>query len=474
MSSRTLKLITALACIAVVVSLLNTYLILDNTNAKQHITEQENRIDELETSLEQLDDQNQIIEELQNTIATQEERITDMQNTINNITLPTELIDEQTEQISALQIALTETKNELSEATSSLHSLSTSLNNLNQNTSTSLSELETTISNIESVVSEISGIEEIVAELTRKTPAEVYVEVHKSVVLIQTPLGQGSGFILDQQNIIVTNYHVVTNETEIEVQFFDGTRTQATTIGADAYSDIAVLEVSSTPADAVPLTLSEENVGIGQQVIAIGNPLGLTESLSVGYISQVNRLLGLEPIIVPIIQLDLTTAPGSSGGPLLDLDGKVVGITNAGTEVGFNFAVPIDIMKRVIPALMSEGYYKHPLVGFSIVPLSPEIIADLNIQNVESDQTGLLVVEVVPDLPAEQAGLTPAITGVQSVTAVDIVLAVDGHPTRTLEEWTAYMEVEVSPNQTITMTLWRSGVTESVTVTTTERPPYQE
>jgi S1-C subfamily serine protease len=474
MSNKTLKLIAGVACIAVIVSLLNTYLILENINSKEQITEQENRINELESSLEQLDEQKQIIDELQTTINAQEERITDLQNILNNFTVPTDLIDEQTQQINALQTALTETKNELSEATSALHSLSTNLNSLNQSTSASLSELESTIGSIENVVSEISDIEELVAGLAIKTPADVYDGAHKSVVLIRTPVGQGSGFMYNDQTTIVTNYHVVKNETDIEIQFFDGTRTQATTIGADAYADIAVLEVSSAPSEAVPLTLSEKLVGIGQQVVAIGNPLGLTESLSVGYISQVNRLLGIEPIIVPIIQLDLTIAPGSSGGPLLDLDGKVVGITNAGTEAGFNFAVPIEIMKRVIPALISEGYYNHPLVGFSIVALTPEMITDLNIQNVESDQTGLLVVEVAPGLPAEQAGLMPAVSGIQSITAVDIVLAVDGHPTRTLEEWTAYVEVEVSPNQEITMTIWRYGETELVTVTTTERPQYQE
>jgi S1-C subfamily serine protease len=337
-----------------------------------------------------------------------------------------------------------------------------------------LSELTSTVEDIEGVISEISNLEELVAKLSVKTPAEVYDEAHKSVVLIRTPVGQGSGFLFNDRNTIVTNYHVVTNETDINIQFFDGTRTQATVIGSDPYADIAVLEVPSAPSGIQPLALSEDSVGVGQQVIAIGNPLGYTESLSVGYISQVNRLLDLEPIIVPILQLDLTTAAGSSGGPLLDLNGNVVGITNAGTDVGFNFAVPVDIMKRVIPSLLSKGEYKHPLVGFSIVPLTPEVIADLNIQNVNTDQTGLLVVEVVANYPAAQAGLNPAVVDPLGVTAVDIVLAVDGHPTLTMEDWTVYMELEVSPNQTITMTLWRSGVISSVTLTTTERPAYQE
>ena len=296
-------------------------------------------------------------------------------------------------------------------------------------------------------------------------------------MVIRTPAGQGSGFLFNTSNIIVTNYHVVADETDIEIEFFDRTRTQATVIGSDAYADVAVLTVPTVPAEAKPLTFGNQCC-IGQQVVAIGNPLGLTESLSVGYISQVNRLLDLEPIIVPVLQLDLTIAAGSSGGPLLDMSGNVVGITNAGTDVGFNFAVPVNIMKRVIPSLIDEGEYKHPFVGVSILPLSPEVITFFNIMNVDPSQTGLLVVEVVPNFPVDEAGLNPAVDatapdGSPGYTAMDIILAVDGHPTFTIEDWSVYMEVEVSPGQSVTFTLWRSGVTSSVAVTTTERPPYE-
>ena len=316
------------------------------------------------------------------------------------------------------------------------------------------------------------NLEAIVDQLLSLTPTQVYEAAYRSVVVIRTTIGQGSGFLYNNSNIILTNYHVVEDETDIEIEFFDRTRTQATVIGSDAYADVAVLSVPTVPTEATPLNFGNQS-SIGQQVVAIGNPLGLTESLSVGYISQVNRLLDLEPIIVPVLQLDLTIAPGSSGGPLLDMSGNVVGITNAGTDVGFNFAVPINIMKRVVPSLIEEGEYKHPFVGFSILPLSPEVITFFNIVNVDPSQNGLLVVDVVPDFPADEAGLKPAVSGVQGYTAMDIILAVDGHPTFTLEDWSAYMEVEVSPGQSVTLTLWRSGVTESVDVTTAERPPYE-
>jgi S1-C subfamily serine protease len=152
--------------------------------------------------------------------------------------------------------------------------------------------------------------------------------------------------------------------------------------------------------------------------------------------------------------------------------GKVVGITNAGTDSGINFAVPVNIMDRVIPALLTQGEYKHPLVGFSLLELTPDVIESENIVNVDPYQSGLLIVNIVQNYPAAQAGLRAAVTGSQGTTAMDIVLAVNGHATLTLEDWTAYMELEVSPYQQITLTVWRSGVTTTVSLTTTERPAY--
>ena len=157
----------------------------------------------------------------------------------------------------------------------------------------------------------------------------------------------------------------------------------------------------------------------------------------------------------------------------MDLSGNVVGITNAATDAGFSFAVPGNIINRVVPSLIAEGEYKHPFVGVSIVALSSEVISSMNILNVDPYQTGLLIAEVVPDSPAYDAGLNPAVSGPSGLTAMDIIVAIDGHPTFTQEDMCAYMEGEVSPGQSITLTLWRSGVTASVDVTTTERAPYQ-
>ncbi len=469
MSSLTLKVVATIAIVAIVFSAINSYLILDNNHFQQQLNAQEEKLNQIQNALDQFSLLEKRLDSIQSDldeIGSQEQHINELQNTLDQF-------NSQEDQILELQNTLDQLRFNIGEINSNLSNLTNQVRVLNQSTSTEFVEIETTVENLESLIAELSNLDEIVDQLLNLTPAEVYDITHRSVVVIRTPIGQGSGFLFNNSNLIATNYHVVEGETDIEIEFFDRTRTQATVIGSDPYSDVAVLSISKVPIGAEPLSFGDQ-ASIGQQVIAIGNPLGLTESLSVGYISQVNRTLDIDPIIVPILQLDLTIAPGSSGGPLLDLSGRVVGITNAGTEVGFNFAVPVNILKRVIPSLIDEGTYNHPFIGVSPLALTPEVVEQFNILNVDPYQTGLLVWSVVPDYPADQAGLEAAISGPQGVTAVDIILAVDGHPTFIGEDLTAYMEVEVSPNQVIILTIWRSGVTTSVSITTTARPPFQE
>ena len=468
MSSRSLKVVATIAIVAIAFSTINSYLILDNDHFQQQLYVQDEKLNKIQSALDQFSVLEKRLDSIQSDldeIGSQEEHINELQNTLDQF-------NSQKNQILDLQNTIDQLRFNIGEINSNLSNLNNQVSVLNQTTSTDFAEIETTVENLESLIAELSNLDEIVDQLLNLTPAEVYDITHRSVVVIRTPIGQGSGFLFNNSNLIATNYHVVEGETDIEIEFFDRTRTQATVIGSDPYSDVAVLSISYVPIGVEPLSFGDQ-AKIGQQVVAIGNPLGLTESLSVGYISQVNRTLNIEPIIVPILQLDLTIAPGSSGGPLLDLSGKVVGITNAGTEVGFNFAVPVNILKRVIPTLIEDGTYSHPFIGVSPLALTPEVVEQWNIQNVDPYQTGLLVWSVVQDYPADQAGLEAAIIGAQGVTAVDIILAVDGHPTFIEEDLTAYMEVEVSPNQVIILTLWRSGVTTSVSITTTTRPPFQ-
>jgi len=422
MSSRTLNVVGALCIIAIVLSGLNSYLILTNLRPQQA------QPDELRDA-----------------------------------------IDETREQIVAVESTLSDLNNQV--------------NALNRTVFASMTDLETTFQRLNSTVddlaSAVSELADRVDRIPQQTPANVYESAYKSVVVIRTPIGQGSGFLYLGQDLILTNWHVITGATDIEVEFYDRTRSKATVVGEDAYADVAVLTVLNAPLDAKPLKLADSSkIWIGQQVIAIGNPLGLAGSLSSGYISQVNRLLDLPPIIVPVLQLDITIAPGSSGGPLLDLSGSVVGITNAGTQVGFNFAVPSNIVNRVALSLVEKGEYLHPFVGFSAVVLSPETIRSLNILNIEPYQTGLMIMNVISDTPAARAGLRAAVSttapdGSAAYDAMDIILAVDNHPTLTMEDWAAYIEEHVSPDQAIILSLWRSGEKDSIVIVTTSRPAYQ-
>jgi len=419
MSDKIFKVIAVVAVIAVVVSVFNSYLILSSTNDLQEKLVAQNG--ELENLNEQ---QNDHIKELQQSLDESQAVLQDLENKLE--TTQTDSKNQQ-EQIEQLQTELIQTQFEL---------------------------------------------EQQVDQALSQTPAQVYAQAHKSVVLITTSTGQGSGFLFGDSNTIVTNYHVVLDETEIEIQYFDGSRTNATIIGSDPYSDLAILEVTTTPEEAKPLEFSNLTIGVGQQAVAIGNPLGSTDSLSVGYISQINKLIDIEPIIIPVYQLDLTITFGSSGGPLLDLSGNLIGVTNAGTVYGLNYAIPLTIVQRVLPELLSNREYEHPFVGISIIALTPQLISGLNISNVDRYQSGLLITGIFEDYPAEQAGLTPTIYDDQEIIAMDIILAIDGYQVLTIEDWSEYTETQISPGDTITLTLWRSGETVFVDVITTERPPY--
>jgi S1-C subfamily serine protease len=356
-------------------------------------------------------------------------------------------------------------------------SLTSKLVMLNQSLTALKERVAETELNVSQLNSTITAMNKELATLSRQTPGRVYEKVYKSVVVIRTSLGQGSGFVYGE-NLILTNWHVVEGVNEADIQFYDQTRTAAAVLATDPYSDVAVLKIDRKPADALPLKLGNSSaIWIGETVVAVGNPLGLTGSLSVGVISQVNRLLDLEPIIVPVLQLDITIAPGSSGGPLLNLDGEVIGITNAGTSVGFSFAIPSNMVKRVASDLISKGYYQHPYFGFSAITLTPEIIKTYNILDVDPYQNGLMVIKVERNTPAEKAGLRAA-TLVRTLTGSaykpgDIILAIDGRRTYTNEDWFAYVSLNVSPNQKVVLTILREGKTINLEIIPTARQPYQ-
>ena len=476
MPSRTASAAAVISAVALILAAVSGYITLTNIQ-EQRASDLSAQVDSLRDSLDQLATKLQGIEaevrSLSQDTSQLSSQITQLANTntrlLSQITSFNQTISAQAvvEIISALNQSLT----------SNLTKINQSLTILKERVDRSDQNISVLNSALQALNSTLTALEKEVAAVSKQTPGRVYEKVYKSVVVISTSLGQGSGFIYGD-NLVLTNWHVVEGVNEADVQFYDQTRTTASVLATDPYSDVAVLKITRKPADALPLTLANSSeIWIGETVVAIGNPLGLTGSLSVGVISQINRLLNIDPIIVPVLQLDITIAPGSSGGPLLNLDGEVVGITNAGTSVGFSFAIPSNMVKRVASDLVSKGYYQHPYFGFSALALTPENIKTYNILDVDPFQNGLMVTRVVPNTPAERAGLRAA-TQVRTSAGLaykpgDIILAVDGKRTYSFEDWSAYVSQNISPNQKVVLTILREGKTISLEIIPIARPPYQ-
>jgi S1-C subfamily serine protease len=246
-------------------------------------------------------------------------------------------------------------------------------------------------------------------------PAVVYIRVlikdEDSLVL----LGAGSGFVIDTKGHIVTNNHVIETADAVMVTFSDGSVTDAQVLGRDSYSDLAVLKVDRLPEGAKPLELGDSSkLQVGQRVIAIGNPFGLEGTMTTGIVSAVGRSLSAEQTgvgvfsIPEIIQTDAAINPGNSGGPLLDSQGQVVGVNTAirsltGTNSGVGFAIPVNIVKRIVPKLIEEGTYHYPYLGISSDNRLP--LADLAGPLGLPVTRGVLITSVVEGTAADRAGL---------------------------------------------------------------------
>jgi len=289
--------------------------------------------------------------------------------------------------------------------------------------------------------------------------------------------GTGSGFVLDTQGRIVTNYHVIADAEEVEVVLADGTAAAARVIGADAYYDLAVLQIDVDPSHLRPVELgSSSDLRVGQRVIAIGNPFGLDRTLTTGVISALGRTIEREsgPALGEAIQTDAAINPGNSGGPLLDSRGRVIGINTAiqsptGASVGIGFAVPVDIIKRVVPELIARGRYPHPTLGFDAYELTYEVRP-----NPDGPQKGLWVVRVAPGGPADRAGLQAAalrrdVRGRLIIVGGDIVTAIDGRPIATRDDLTLYLEAHKRVGDQVQLTVVRGSETLTLTATLAER-----
>jgi S1-C subfamily serine protease len=331
---------------------------------------------------------------------------------------------------------------------------------------------ETTIKNI----GEIS-----LADLFEKSDdGVVKVSVRKSVEL---PTGRslGSGFVYDVSGHIITNNHVVEDSQKTTVTFLDGTSYNAQVIGTDPYTDLAVIKVDVNPSLLHPLPLGDSSIlRVGDQVAAIGNPFGLSGSMTSGIVSQLGRLLstpGTASFSIPdVIQTDAAVNPGNSGGPLLNMKGQVIGINTAiqsgtGEFAGIGFAVPSNTVSKIVPILIKEGKYKHPWLGISGVDIDPDLANVLGLQ----DTRGLLVVSVVKDSPAEKAGLhgsteTKEIDGIKYQIGGDVILSVDHKDVRKIDDILIHLQREKKVGDTIDLEILREGRVTNFKLILEERP----
>lgn len=338
-------------------------------------------------------------------------------------------------------------------------------------------------------------------------------EVDQSVVQISlartTSLGsrQGSGFIYDNLGHIVTNYHVVADpqkgqETnldgrEFHVTFLDGTTQIGRVIGTDPYSELAVIELENMTGNSlIPLPLGNSSqLRIGQPVVALGNPFGLSGSMTEGIVSGFGRIM---PSSVPqgdlllrqqdspsfliptLIQTDAAINPGNSGGPMLNTVGEVIGmntvvLSNSDVYAGIGSAIPSDIIRKVVPDLISRGTYKHPYIGIAGVDMTPEIAREMDM----NDSRGFLVTEVTSGSPAERSGIRGGgalkdVNGRQIELGGDVIVAVDNVTVRKIEDLLSYLQSDRSVGETVILRVIRDGKPQEIGMTVETRPTQQQ
>jgi S1-C subfamily serine protease len=324
-----------------------------------------------------------------------------------------------------------------------------------------LASLQDSNANLSAEVQQLQGLVEAlhINQTQGLSAVQIYNRTRFSVVLITNDMGDGSGaegtgFVYDTQGHIITNNHVVEGAASITATFFDGSVKTAQIIGTpDVYSDLALLKVDGPPAQSQPLIIrNSSQLLVGEPVYAIGNPFGLSSSMTSGIVSQLGRVLKLSDLGVPppegdfsiadVIQFDAAVNPGNSGGPLLDSFGDVVGVTfaietgqsNVTGFIGIGYAVPSALLMRVIPALNSAGHYDHPWVGISYYPRYTD---------------GVHIATISSSGPADKAGLQ----------AGDVIKKVGSLQVDRGEDFIIYLERYKSPGDQINLEINRIGVT---------------
>ncbi|SEW03679.1 S1C family serine protease [Natrinema salifodinae] len=284
--------------------------------------------------------------------------------------------------------------------------------------------------------------------------------------------GQGSGFLYDERHV-VTNDHVIANGEAADLRYITGDWTGTTLVGRDYHSDLAVLEVDHVPESATPLSLTDRRPVVGQQVAALGNPLGFEGSMSAGIVSGVDRTLTVSErrfSFPNVVQTDAAVNPGNSGGPLVDLDGEVVGVVNSGGGDNMGFAISAALAERVVPELIESGSYDHSYMGVGLRSVD-RLVAEANDLD---EATGVMITDVVSESAAEGV-IKPASRTVRRrnepiPVGGDIVLAMDGDPIPDRHALETHLALETRPGDRLTLRLRRGDRTITRDLTLGKRP----
>jgi len=289
----------------------------------------------------------------------------------------------------------------------------------------------------------------------------------------------GSGFVFDKEGHIITNNHVVKNTKKITVTFIDGTSYRAEIVGTDPYADIAVIKLDVDSDKLYPLPIGDSSkLKVGEQISAIGNPFGLSGSMTSGIISQMGRLLPSDSgfPIPGAIQTDAAINPGNSGGPLLNMKGEVVGINTAiystdGNFSGVGFSIPSNIILKIVPTLIKEGEFHHPWVGISSANITSDLAELMNLENAK----GVLIMTVIKDSPAAKSGLRGSsqiatTNDIEYTLGGDVILSVDGNEVRKIDDLLIHLQREKNVGDTLNLEILRDGKMIDIILTLEQRP----
>jgi S1-C subfamily serine protease len=337
---------------------------------------------------------------------------------------------------------------------------------------------------IEGIEKKIEGIADIINVDVEFSLAEVFEMAEESVVQVNVLRGNdggiGSGFVYSNEGYVITNQHVVQDSSKVTVTFLDGESYIGDVIGKDRDLDIAVVKVNASNTTRLqPLIIGDSSkLTVGEKIAAIGNPFGLSGSMTSGIVSQIGRLLPQDTgySIPDVIQTDAAINPGNSGGPLFNMKGQVVGINTAiqsatGEFTGVGFAVPSNTVKKVVPVLIKDGEFKHPWMGISGTDVDPELA---EMRDLKSSK-GFVVISVIEGSPAEKAGMkgvtqTREKDGREFPVDGDIIVAIDGKTVRKISDILIHLQREKTIGDEMILTVLRTGVSFDLTMILEERP----